>query len=432
MPTMTERQVAHVWRRLGFGPTADDVTAGVAVGPQAVIDDLLTRPVTTPAQWNFTSATDWQGEDTWVGQWLAAAAKPANPLQERLAWTLMGLVVAGIDGTTYFNEIRDHILRIRTSPGAFYDQLLMDLAVMPGLAKYLTAHLNMKGHPNQNLARELMELFTLGRVHPTTGAANYTETDVQEVARALTGYRLDWSTGTITFDPTQWDNGNKTFLGAARGAAKLSDVIAAITTQPSWGYYVPHRLYVELVGTEPTTQQLDALVSVWGTHGNIASVVAAIAHDPAFLDANNMATKIRTPIELIAAAARVLQIDVSPISLTWQLRDLMGQHPLLPPNVAGWPSGTRWLSTSVLLTWSSVLQMLVSASYSVANGPIAKLLAVGAAAAPAEAVRLTCLTEVTPGTQQAIVSYVSGGSWTQDRAAGTLAVCMMSPEYFVN
>jgi uncharacterized protein (DUF1800 family) len=302
----------------------------------------------------------------------------------------------------------------------------------PAMLKWLDGNTNQKAHPNENLARELMELFTLGRKHPTTGAANYTETDVQEVARALTGYRLDWSTGTITFDPTQWDNGNKTFLGGPRGAAKLSDVLAAIMGHPAWGYYVPHRLYVELVGTEPTTAQLDGLVSVWSTHGDVASVVAAIAHDPAFIDPANIATKIRTPVELVAAAARLLQIDVSTVSLSWQLRDLMGQHPLLPPNVAGWPSGTRWLSTSVLLTWSSILQMLVTKSYTVANGPISQLFAVGAAAAPTEAVRLSCLTEVTPGTQQAIASYVTGGSWTVDRAAGTLAVALMSPEYFVN
>src|SRR5437879_4181573 len=103
MPTLAERQVAHVWRRLGFGPTADDVVVGVATGPAAVIDDLLSRPLTTPAGWAFTTGTDWQGEDRWVSQWLANAAKPANPLQERLSWILQGLVVAGIDGTTYFN-----------------------------------------------------------------------------------------------------------------------------------------------------------------------------------------------------------------------------------------------------------------------------------------------------------------------------------------
>ena len=432
MPTMTERQVAHIWRRLGFGPTPDDIAAGVTAGPAAVIDDLLARPLTTPAQWGFTAGTDWQAQELWLGQWLANLARPANPHQERLAWILQGLVVAGMDGTAYFQDVRDHVYRIRQDPRVPYDQLLADLAVRPGLCKYLTNHLNTKSHPNQNLARELLELFTLGLTHPVSGAPNYTEKDVQEVARALTGYQLDWNAGTISFNPSHWDNGNKTFLGASRGAAALTETLTAITGHASWPYFVPRRLYRELMGREPTTAQLDALGTTWGNHGDVGAVVSAIAQDPLFLDASTMATKVRTPVELVAAAARILRVDLASVSLGWELRDLMGQHPLVPPNVSGWPAGTRWLSTSVVLTWSAVVQALVTRSYSIPDGPIQQLHAAGASAAATEAIRLTCLTEATAGTQQALAAYAGGAAWTVDRAAGCVAVALLSPEFFVS
>ena len=101
-----------------------------------------------------------------------------------MSWILEGLVVVALDGTVYFPELRDHVLRLRTGALGSYKQLLFDTATMAGMLKYLTGFQNTKQHPNQNYARELMELFTLGRVHPVTGAPNYTELDVQEIVTA--------------------------------------------------------------------------------------------------------------------------------------------------------------------------------------------------------------------------------------------------------
>ena len=423
-PTLIERQVAHVWRRLGFGPTPGDIVAGTATGPEVVVSDLLARELTTPAEWGFTTATGWQDQETWLAQWLAAVARPDNPAQERVAWILQGLVVAGMDGTAYFQDVRDHVARIRANPFGDYDQLLAELCVMPGLCKYLTNHLNTKAHPNQNLARELLELFTLG-------LGSYTEKDIQEIARALTGYQLDWSTGKISFSASQHDGGTKTFLGANRGAAKLPETLAAITQQPAWTTFVPRRLWRELVGVDPTPAQLGSLAAAWGSHGDVAATVEAIVTDPAFLDPACFATKVRTPVELVVGAARVLRVDLTSVRIGWELRDLMGQHPLMPPNVAGWPGGTRWFSTSIFLTWSQLVTQLVGRSLQLSAGPIDELHAAGAAGAADEAIRLTCLTEATPGTRAALGDYATAGSWNRDRAAGTLALALLSPEWSV-
>lgn len=433
MGTIVERQVAHIWRRLGFGATGADLDAGVAAGPQALIDDLLSRPLTTPTDWNFTTATDWTAESKFVGQQLRLMGFSANPLQERLAWILQGLVVVGIDGTVYFPDARDHVLRLRSNPFGSYKQLLTDVTTMTGMMKYLSGYQNSKQHPNQNYGRELMELFSLGVTHPKTGAQNYTETDVVEVARSLTGYALNWNTGTIFFNATLFDSGTKTFLGAPRGNAGVPEVMNALAGHPSWGYHVPRRLFRELVGLEPDAATLDQLAAAFGSTGDVKAVVSAIVHLPVFLADAAISAKAKTPIELLASAAKVLRFDLSAADYSWQLRDLMGQYPFLPPNVSGWPAGKRWLNTAVAMTWCGILQEFVSASRSATNGVVAQLLASATAAtAPAVAARMCGIPDLSSATASGLGSYATGGTWNLDRAAGVLALVLLSPEFFVN
>jgi len=130
MGTVAERQVAHIWKRLGFGARGSDIDGGVAVGPQALITDLLSRPLTTATDWKFTTATGWVGQSKFLGQQLSLMGSGANPLQERLAWILQGLVVVGLDGTVYFPDLVAHLLRLRGNPLGSYKKLLADVTVM--------------------------------------------------------------------------------------------------------------------------------------------------------------------------------------------------------------------------------------------------------------------------------------------------------------
>jgi uncharacterized protein (DUF1800 family) len=372
-----------------------------------------------------------------LGQQLTVMAGAPNPLQERLAWILQGLVVVGIDGTVYFPDLRAHVLRLRANPLGPYKQLLSDVTTMTGMMKYLNGYQNSRQHPNQNYGRELMELFSLGITHPKTGAANYTETDVQEVARCLTGYTLNWTTGTIVFNAALFDSGQKTFLGQARGNAGIPEVMNALAAHPSWGYFVPRRLYRELVGLEPDAATLDSLASVWGATGDVRAVVSAIAHLPAFVSDAAIGAKAKTPVELMVHAAKALGFDLSSVDYTWQMRDLLGQDPFLPPNVSGWPAGPRWLNTGVAMTWCGMVQDFVRASRAATSGTVGKLLASTTAAAapvsaPAAAARMCGLADLSNSTSAALSSYVSGGPWNADRAAGTLALVLLSPEFFVN
>ena len=432
MGTVVERQVAHIWKRLGFGANGTDIDNGVAAGPQALTNDLLSRPLTTPTDWNFTTATDWTAQGKFVGQQLRLMGFAGNPLQERLAWILQGLIVVGIDGTVYFPDARDHVLRLRGNPFGSYKQLLTDVTTMTGMMKYLSGYQNSKQHPNQNYARELMELFTLGITHPTTGTQNYTETDVGEVARALTGYALNWSNGTIFFNSSLFDSGAKTFLGQSRGNAGIPEVMNAVATHPSWAYYVPRRLYRELVGLEPDAATLGQLAGAYGPTGDVRAVVSAIVNLPAFLSDPAIGCRAKTPVELMVSAAKALRFDLSAVDYTWQMRDLLGQYPFLPPNVSGWPAGKRWLNTGVAMTWCGMLQDFIAGSRNATGGVVQQLLtSASPATAPAAAARMCGITDLSPATASALSSYASGAAWNVDRAAGTLALVLLSPEFFV-
>ena len=346
-----DAQVAHIWRRLGFGPTKADIDAGVAQGTQATLNQLLARPQVSWASSAFP--TDQQTDTSALRQLELMAFGPVasgtgisspqyNPVQERVSWILQGLVVVGIVDSVYLNDIRDHISYLRGAMGSTYRQLLLDVSVRSGMLKYLSGYVNTKDHPNQNFARELLELFSLGRVHPITGASNYTQGDITEIARALSGWQYNWNTGGSSFNVAQWDPGSKTFLGANRGAAGLAEVVAALTAHPSWPYYVPARFYRELTGLVASPEVLQALAPAWGPDGNIAALVTAIANRPEFLSDQAIFSKVKTPVELLVSATRLLGWGglTTDANLGWLLRE-QAQHPFTPPNVSGWPKGDQ-------------------------------------------------------------------------------------------
>lgn len=446
-----EAQVGHLWRRLGFGPTRKDVVDGKAMGTAALIDALVAKPYVGWAQSAFPS--DGAGQSANAGRQLELMAfgpvapgsttvsPKYNPLQERIAWTLQGLVVVGIADSVYVADMRDHVKHLRVAMGGTYRSLLRTIITRPGMVKYLTADRNTKSHPNQNLGRELLELFSLGRVDPKTGANNYTQQDVIEVSRALSGWQYDWGDGSTSFNASEWDNGNKTFLGAARGAAGIDEVMAAIVAHPSWKHHVPARLYKELTGLTATPAVIDALAASWGADGNLKRVVKAIAKRPEFLANPAIYNRTKTPVERVVAAARLLGWNGlgSDTNLPWMLTRL-AQSPWSPPNVSGWPKGDQWLSSTNLHTWSELANFMAMRGFrwdGSTSGPVNLMVtkvhanATGATAA-GYVLAMAGLNPVTTRTKNALADYATAGSWTPFRAAGLLNLVLLTPEFLAN
>ena len=454
-----ETLVAHIWRRLGFGATRSDLDAGVAAGPNAVIADLLGRPPVVPTAavadpWGFVTANDYTGADQFAlrmielmafGPSPIASGQTAanyNPLQERMAWILHGLVVVAVIDSVYDADLRDHVRTVRSGTNGSYAQLVGTVATRPGMLKYLTGYMNTRSHPNENFARELQELFSLGRLNPRTGAVNYDQNDVRELARALTGWRYNWNTGLTSFDATQWDPGVKAYRGQSLGAAGLTDVIAALQAHPSWPYFIPARLYRELTGLTATPAVLDALAPAFGSSGDLHALVTAITARPEFLSDQAVFARVKCPVELLASASRLLgytDLVTGSANLGWLLR-LLGQHPYSAPNVAGWYKGDQWLNATTLLDWCSLANYLAQKGFNWAGaqiGPINPAVTTvfqNATAASGADFVLTFagLVNASPRTRTELNDYATAGPWNLSRAAGLLNLLLVSPEFLAN
>lgn len=435
-----EAQVAHTWRRLGFGPTIDDIDAGVASGTQSIIDDLTTRPATTEADWGFPTEDSWQEMTRFGEVAINNMALTSNPLQERLAWILTGLTVVSLTGPVKYPDMYDYEKLCRNRALGSYKQLLSDLVTHPGMLWYLSGIHSTKWHPNENFARELMELFSLGSRHVVTGESPYTEGDIAEISRCLTGYRWDWDDHFSYFHEPWWDDGDKTFLGSTHVAGDVEDVLDTVCSQDAWSYFVPHRLWLEFVGTEPSQAVLDSLAPVWGPDGDLLAVVAAIAQHPEFTSDAAIRSRVKSPVELIASGMRMLGHDeCDDFYTTWRLFQL-GYHPLYCPSVSGWPAGSKLLHSTYLMIWSELARKMCwldDGDDDVAEAdrcvPIRRLYAESTAASAVDFCRrLAGLESLTPKTQSALQSYADAGTWNFRRAAGLMNLLLVSPEFIAN
>ncbi|MBV8957199.1 MAG: DUF1800 family protein [Actinobacteria bacterium] len=438
----TEAQVAHVWRRLGFGPTPTAVADGVAAGgASAVIESILAVPNPPTTNWAWpggpTNGDSLQNDATRL---VELAATGASQLRERVAWILQGLLVVAWGENVGGAEMEAHLDNLRAWPQLSYRDLLEKVVRSNAMQWYLSGVGSAPPHANENLARELMELFSLGVTHPKTGANNYAETDIKEIARALTGYSYDWTTHVVSWQQANWDSGTKTFLGSDRGAAGVTEVIDAIASHSSFRYFVPRRLYRELVGIEPDVATLDALAAVWGPTGDIAGTVAAIVRRPEFLSDNAIRAKVKTPFELVVSTARTLGVsEFSHLGVWWVLYQ-MRQHPFLAPNVNGWPVGKAWLHAGTLVNWSGPVQWITfsddGTDATAANfqlPTVRRLFAEGNNLNGGDlALQFAGLHDVSLPTLASMREFALGGPWNYARAASTMCLALQSPEFYVN
>jgi uncharacterized protein (DUF1800 family) len=234
-----------------------------------------------------------------------------------------------------------------------YAALLSAMVLDPALQLSLNGPANHRRNPNENLARELLELFSLGEGH-------YSEADVREAARALSGYRLS-ANRQLELDPRRHDPGPKTILGrtAAFDGASLA---AWLAEQPATARPITSRLWLQLVGTPPSPQRLEALASGWRQQQlAIPWLFNAIATSPEAIRSRQQGLRLADPLEVVARSLRLLgsrHPDALAISLDG-LRS-MGQAPFEPPSVKGWPHNAQWLNLRWLQARRRSLQALLA------------------------------------------------------------------------
>lgn len=356
MSITTERgKIAHLLRRAGFSPSVEELDAAEAKGRAAVLDELL-NPERVPdeAEARYpTSVIDYAQPVSLPLWWLQRMIVTNRPLQEKLTLFWHGHLTSSITRVNQlrFTMISQNELLRRGALGSFRD-LLLNVSKDPAMILWLDNNTNRKNKPNENFARELFELFTLGRDR------GYTEADIREAARAFTGwFQRD---GVFRFDAAQHDNGQKTVFGRT-GNLDGGDVVDLAVAHPATGPYLAAKLWEFFVYPKPETAVVDEIAAVYTSSGyDMRAVMRAILGHPRFYSERAYHALIKSPVEIIAGFFRSLGATFDTAATAEQRLQLgrqlagigqgAGQVLFSPPDVNGWPGGEEWVGTSALVT----------------------------------------------------------------------------------
>ncbi len=223
-----------------------------------------------------------------------------------------------------------------------FKTLVTEVAQQPAMLLFLSNQQNVKEHPNENFARELMELFTIGR-------GNYTEQDVKESARAFTGWKFD-ADGNFFFNQRVHDSGTKTFMGKT-GNFDGYDIINIILERKETAVFISRKLYKFFVNDSlMNDDHVQELAETFYSSGyKIETVLRKLFTSDWFYDDSNAGAHIKSPIELIAGLQRTFPVSFNNPDRLLTLQRVMGQTLFYPPNVAGWPGGKNWIDSSSLM-----------------------------------------------------------------------------------
>jgi uncharacterized protein (DUF1800 family) len=233
------------------------------------------------------------------------------------------------------NTLRTHAL------GKFGD-LLMAVSKDAAMLQFLNNQQNRKKSPNENFAREVMELFTLGR-------GNYTETDIKEAARAFTGWGFNLQ-GEFVFRQLFHDNGSKTIFGKT-GNYQGEDVIEMLLSNPQTARFISTKVYRYFVNERINEEYIASMAKrFFRSDYDIADLMEYVFTSDWFYDPANIGAQIKSPVELLAGLQRTLSMDFVDKTPVLYTQKALGQILFNPPNVAGWPGGKAWIDSSSLLT----------------------------------------------------------------------------------
>src|ERR1700730_15584857 len=353
----TRSQVAHLLRRAGFGATEAELDQYTALGFAGALDRLL-----NPEQVD-DSATDQQliplttdlGDPKKIEPakfwWLNRMLYTQRPLQEKLTlfWhnhfaTANSKVGNSVLMLQQIQLFRDYGL-------GNFEGMLQRVTRDPATLIWLDNRLNRKGAPNENFAREVQELFTVG-------IGNYTEQDIKEAARAFTGHTLDKNLKYV-FNQGQHDAGLKTFQGQT-GNFDANDILAILVRNPATARFITAKLFTMFVYDNPDPATIDRLANTFvSTNFDMRSVMRDLFGGPEFLSSQAFHGQIKQPVELVTGSLKALNVQNVGPDVTQFLRR-MGQDLLNPPDVSGWEGGPGWINGTTLFerfNWGDRLAM---------------------------------------------------------------------------
>ena len=365
VPGWDARRAEHLWNRAGFGAGTAEVEQSVALGPERMVAELLTaeswieQPFyarkradadlsryfkTLPQDERDRKMDELRSEDRaqmddyldwWVGRMLTGE----EPLRERMVLFWHGHFTSSMDAVhSSYEMIQQNQLFRRLGLGSFR-ALLFGVARDPAMLLYLDNASSKKAHPNENFARELLELYTLGE-------GNYGEEDVREVARAFTGWGQE--NGRFVFDEKRHDDGQKRVLGV-EGHLNGDDVLDILLKQPACARHLAHALLAYFEGVEPTRARLENYAAfLRESDWRIDAFLRRLFLDPEFYAEDKLGARVASPLDFLVGSARRLGLR-PPAAALVSGASLLGQRLFFPPSVRGWEGGETWATGGSLI-----------------------------------------------------------------------------------
>jgi len=350
------RNIKHLYARAGFGIRFEDLhdhenwsvkkavrklfKASENQEPITVLtENLDLRHPLTDAEKTKSKDDSYKQKAELNNTWLKQLSETDAQLREKMT-LFWHNHFACVCGNAYYSQQINNIERANALGN--FKTLLLQVSQTPAMLLFLTNQQNQKGHPNENFARELMELFTLGRGH-------YTEQDVKESARAFTGWAFSTKNGEYTFNPRVHDDGVKTFMGQSANFCG-EDIIDIIVAKKQTAVFICSKLYRFFVNDVPDMDHVNQMAEVF-YHANyeIKPLLEYIFTTDWFYDNKNIGNIIKSPIELLAGINRQFYVSYQNPVVLMQFQRTLGQELFFPPNVAGWPGGKSWIDSSTLM-----------------------------------------------------------------------------------
>ncbi len=425
----TRADVAHLLRRAGFGGSAAEIDALMTRPSWAAVVERVLDTSAAPA--DVVPEGVENREDEWyppwvtgVQYWMDRMATSPTPIVEKMTLFWHGVFTSSVDKMRprlVFKQVKEYRAR---ALGDLHD-LAQAMAKTPAMLVYLDNESNVVGNPNENFARELMELFLLGQGH-------YTEADVVEMARAWTGHGYDDVGETYIWYPGRHDNGQKTIWGITRswdGPETITEMVRG-SKQQACARFIATKLWAFLAGPAPAAGVIDDLAAAFvASNMDIKALVRAIFLRPEFRSPAVKTGLLRSPVEWMAATMKVLGLPASVAHPEWYV-ERAGQYLYAPPNVGGWRGNEGWVATSTTWgrgSWASHCQWVARD-----RGIFAGADKMTPAAAAQMAFDRFGITDPSPATRTAVEAYVRGEQAARRGWAiqpSLVVLMMLSPDF---
>ena len=381
-------ETARLFHRFGYGPKPGEFQAALKQGIQTTRQNILkvdTQTIVAPEftdpgprpEPNSEGIVEYSRSLRYQNQllllwWLDQMVATTNPLNEKMTWFWHGHWATSLGKVRYPLPMYNQNVTLRKYALGDFAEFSQAMFLDGALQLWLDGGENTVKAPNENLSREMMELFILG-------VNRYSENDVKELARSFTGYRVSRTSGEISIASRRRDNGSVTVLGKS-GAMSPQEVIAHLVAQDNCQKFIPERMWYRFISSANPLPENHSTISAFAAR-DVKTLVTVLINDPALSSVDN--SIVKSPVEWFVAVCRALSLTPSQLPSFTKLNgylEKLSQIPFQPPNVGGWPTDQAWLSSAsaqyrlAFATWLASLADLSELSAVPTNDRVEYLL----------------------------------------------------------